>query len=136
MNKQQQIVKDYYSRFNERDWQGMLKLVDDQVIHEPNQGETRLGKDRFREFLQHMDETYEEQLEEMRFYTSEEEYVAVTFTVNGVYKKSEEGLPPAHGQTYKLPAAAFLTVRDGRIQRVATFYNLPHWIKLVSDGAA
>ena len=53
-------------------------------------------------------------------------------TVNGIYKKGEEGLPAAHGQKYVLPAAAFLEFRDGKITRVTTYYNLTLWIKLVS----
>jgi steroid delta-isomerase-like uncharacterized protein len=56
----------------------------------------------------------------------------VEFTVNGIYKKGEEGLPAAHGQSYVLPAAAFLEVKDGKIARVTTYYNLPLWISLVS----
>jgi steroid delta-isomerase-like uncharacterized protein len=52
--------------------------------------------------------------------------------VNGIYKKGEEGLPEAHGQTYVLPAGAFLEVKDGKITRVTTYYNLTLWIELVS----
>ena len=66
------------------------------------------------------------------FSEPEDNRVAVEFTVNGIYKKGEEGLPPAHGQKYVLPAAAFLEFRDGKITRVTTYYNLTLWIELVS----
>jgi steroid delta-isomerase-like uncharacterized protein len=126
-------VKKYYAAFNQQDWEGMLALVHPDVRHEPNQGEPRLGKDKFREFLKGMDEAYQELLTEMVFFTEpSDKRIAVEFTVNGIYKKGEEGFPPAHGQSYELPAAAFLEVQDGKITRVTTYYNLPLWVKRVS----
>lgn len=128
-----ETVKKYYAAFNQQNWDGMLELVHPDVRHEPNQGEPRLGKDKFREFLKGMDEAYQELLTEMVFFTEpSNSRVAVEFTVNGIYKKGEEGFPPANGQTYELPAAAFLEVNGGKITRVATYYNLPLWVKLVS----
>jgi steroid delta-isomerase-like uncharacterized protein len=80
-----------------------------------------------------MDTSYEETLTDMVFFTaSDDTRVAAEFTVNGIYKKGEEGFPEAHGQSYVLPAAAFLEVKAGKISRVTTYYNLPHWISLVS----
>jgi steroid delta-isomerase-like uncharacterized protein len=128
-------VKNYYTAFNAKDYPGMLALLDDAIRHEPNQGEPRLGLPLFTEFMQMMDECYEETLTNMVFYAEAAgEKVAAEFTVNGIYKKADEGLPPAHGQSYVLPAASFLEVKNGKITRVATFYNLPLWIKLVSEN--
>ncbi len=80
-----------------------------------------------------MEDCYDEQLTDMKFYIGENgKSVAAEFVVNGRYLKGEEGLPAAHGQTYLLPAASFLEVENGKITRVATFYNLALWIKLVS----
>lgn len=111
----------------------MLSLVHPDVRHEPNQGEVRIGKDQFKEFMQRMEEAYEEELTDMVFFTEASgSRVAAEFMVKGVYKKAEEGLPPARGQTYKLPAAAFLEVKEGKVSRVTTYYNLPLWIQLVS----
>ena len=128
------IVKDYYAAFNNKDWNGMLELVGDDIRHEPNQGEPREGKELFKAFLQKMDDSYEETLTNMKFYVSEENdgSIAAEFTVNGIYNKAEEGFPVAEGQAYVLPAAAFLKVKDGKIVRVATHYNLELWIELVS----
>lgn len=129
-----QIVKKYYESFNRLDWNGMLDLVHDDIRHEPNQGEPRIGKALFTDFLKMMDESYEEQLTDMVFFTEpNDKRVAVEFVVNGIYKKGDEGFPEAHGQKYVLPAAAFLEVKDGKISRVTTYYNLQNWIKLVSE---
>lgn len=128
-----EIVKEYYACFNQKNWEGMLALLDPQVRHEPNQGDVRIGNEKFTEFMQKMDEAYEETLSDMVFFSSSDDTrVAAEFVVNGIYKKAEEGLPPAHGQTYVLPAGAFLEVKAGKITRVTTYYNLPLWIQLVS----
>ncbi|MEQ8662527.1 MAG: isopropylmalate/homocitrate/citramalate synthase, partial [Gammaproteobacteria bacterium] len=50
---------------------------------------------------------------------------------NGEYLATDEGLPAAHGQRYRLPAGAFFDVRDGRVARVTNYYNLPNWVDQV-----
>lgn len=128
-----EIVQNYYAAFNAKNWAGMLALVAPDIRHEPNQGEVRVGLEKFTEFLGTMDTSYEETLTDMVFFTEPSgQRVAVEFTVNGMYKQGEAGLPEAHGQSYVLPAAAFVEVSDGKITRVTTFYNLPLWISLVS----
>lgn len=129
-----EIVQEYYQHFNQKNWQGMLSLLDDAIRHEPNEGEPRIGKDKFAEFLQKMDTSYEETLTYMVFFTaSDTTRIAAEFVVNGIYKQGEEGLPPAHGQSYILPAAAFLEVKNEKITRVTTYYNLQHWMALVAE---
>ncbi|MDZ7934550.1 MAG: nuclear transport factor 2 family protein [Emticicia sp.] len=128
-----ETVKNYYDCFNNKDWQGMLALVHPEIKHQPNQGEERIGVELFTAFLQMMDECYEETLTKIVLLGEpNNNRVAAEFVVNGIYKKGDEDLPAAHGQTYVLPAGAFLEVKDGKISRVTTYYNLPLWIKLVS----
>ncbi len=128
----EKIVKRYYACFNAGDWEGMRALLDENVRHEPNQGEPRIGLARFKEFQEHMEKCYGETLTDMVFFTEPEgKRVAVEFVVNGVYKFTDEGLPEARGQKYVLPAAAFLEVKEGKITRITTYYNLPLWEALV-----
>lgn len=128
-----QVVQNYYASFNAKNWAGMLALVSPEIRHEPNQGEVRVGLEKFTEFLGMMDTAYEETLTDLVFFTEPSgNRVAVEFVVNGIYKQGEEGMPAAHGQKYVLPAAAFVEVTGQKITRVTTFYNLPLWISLVS----
>ena len=128
-----EIVQNYYAAFNDKNWAGMLALVAPDIRHEPNQGDVRVGLEKFTEFLDMMDTSYEETLTDLVFFTEPSgQRIAVEFTVNGIYKQGEEGMPEAHGQSYTLPAAAFVEVSDEKISRVTTFYNLPLWISLVS----
>ena len=111
----------------------MLDLVSEDIVHEPNEGDPRHGKPLFTAFVKKMEVAYDETLRDFTFYTeASEEKVAAQFTVHGRYLQAEDGLPEAHGQTYVLPAAAFLTVKDGLICKVTTYYNLSEWIQQVS----
>lgn len=126
------VVKDYYTSFNTKNWQGMLDLLHPEVKHEANQGDTRVGKALFTEFLAHMDTCYDEKLTDMVFFSEDSNSrVAVEFVVNGIYKATDSDLPEATGQKYVLPAGAFLEIKDGLIYRVTTYYNLPLWMELV-----
>lgn len=128
-----EIVQQYYLYFNHQDWNGMLSLVDNEIRHEPNQGEPRIGIQKFTSFLQMMDDSYEEHLTDMVFFTEPTgTRIACEFTVNGIYKKGEEGFPEAHGQAYVIRAAAFLEVKNEKITRISTHYNVNEWINLVS----
>lgn len=127
------IVRRYYDAFNSGDWEGMIALLDPEVRHDANQGDSYTGLAHYREFLKHMEVCYEEQLTDMVLMADAGgERVAAEFTVNGIYKKTDGDLPPANGQRYVLPAGAFLEVKNGRICRVTTYYNLPLWISMIS----
>ena len=52
--------------------------------------------------------------------------------MNGTYLATDSGLPEAKGQTYRLPGGSFFDIRDGKIARVTTYYNLADWIAQVS----
>ncbi len=123
-----ELVEAYYAAFNRRDAEGMLACLADDVAHHVNQGGIRQGKDLFRDFLAHMDRCYDERLEDIVVMASPDgTRAAAEFTVHGRYKATDEGLPPATGQTYVLPAGTFFDIRDGRIARVTTYYNLADW---------
>jgi steroid delta-isomerase-like uncharacterized protein len=89
------IVQQYYEYFNQKNWEGMLSLLHPEIRHESNQGEVRIGIENFTNFLQKMDECYDEKLTEMVFFSEpSNQRVAVEFVVNGIYKKADDDLPP------------------------------------------
>ncbi len=127
------LIQRYYAAFNAHDWEGMLACLDEDVRHDVNEGQSRGGKARFAQFLAHMDRCYDERLEDIVVMASTDgSRAAAEFIVHGRYKETDEGLPPARGQSYVLPAGAFFEVRDGQILRVTTRYNLKDWIAQVS----
>jgi steroid delta-isomerase-like uncharacterized protein len=125
----------YYSAFNRRDWDAMLKLLADDVAHDPNQAERQVGREAFQQFLARMDDSYAEQIRNIVVSsTPDGKHASAEYVVNGEYKKQDAGLPPARGQKYVLPGGAFFTLRDGKIARVTNYYNLHEWIRQVEAG--
>jgi steroid delta-isomerase-like uncharacterized protein len=122
------LIKKYYAAFNAGDWTGMLDCLTDDVVHDINQGKREAGKGAFRSFLAHMERCYREQLRDIVVMASDDgSRGAAEFVVHGEYLVTDEGLPPANGQKYVLPAGAFFDIRGGKIARVTNYYNLPDW---------
>jgi len=127
------LVRRYFEAFNEGDFDGMVGCLSDDVIHDVNQGERRVGLEKFKAFNARMAHHYKEQLKDIAVMVSRDgTRAAAEFNVEGTYLHTEQGLPNAHGQTYKLPAGTFFTIKDGKIGRVTTYYNLTDWIAQVA----
>lgn len=125
------LLKAYYDAFNRQDWATMLSFLDDQVRHDINQGATEVGKDKFKAFLGVMDAHYTEQVKNLVIMSNGGDRAAAEFNIDGVYKKSQDGLPPANGQKYFIPVGAFFEIKNGKIARVTNYYNLPAWMDAV-----
>ncbi|CAI8742231.1 ketosteroid isomerase-related protein [Methylocaldum szegediense] len=136
MNKESQaLIEKYYAAFNAGDMDTFLSLLTDDVIHDINQGQREIGKEAFREFMNRMNRNYKEQLVDMCIMTSDDgKRAAAEFVVLGEYLQTDEGLPPAKGQKYRLPAGAFFEIRDGKVARITNYYNLQDWIAQVEKG--
>ncbi len=127
------LITRYYAAFNSGDTEGMLACVADDVAHDTNQGDRRVGKDRFHAFCARMTHHYKEELRDIVvMVTPDGGRASAEFNVHGKYLATETGLPAAKGQSYRLPAGTFFAVRDGKIARVTTYYNLTDWIMQVS----
>jgi steroid delta-isomerase-like uncharacterized protein len=126
------LIRHYYDTFNSGDREALLALLDDEVIHEINEGGVETGKEAFRAFLAKMDRSYKETVENLTVFTSDDPTrAAAEFFIRGEYLATDEGLPEAAGQTYHLRVGAFFEVKDGRILRVTNHYNLQAWLEMV-----
>lgn len=126
------FVQQYYDTFNTGNREDFLSLLDEQVQHDINQGGTEVGLAAFGSFLQRMDRCYREQVEELQVFASEDgSRAAAEFYINGTYLTTDEGLPPATGQRYRLRVGAFFNIRQGKISRVTNYYNLEEWLRLI-----
>ena len=126
------LIRAYYAAFNAKDVDGFLALLSDNVVHDINQGGREIGKPAFRTFLARMNRSYDEQIVDLAVMVNEDgSRVAAEFTVLGKYIASDEGLPPAKGQTYRLPAGAFFEILDGKVARISNYYNLQDWLQQV-----
>ena len=129
-----ETVTRYFDAFNAGDTGAMLDLVTEDLAHHVNQSGLRRGRDAFAAFNAHMGRCYRERLEDLVILVSVDgTRAAAEFTVHGEYLQTDADLPVARGQRYVLPAGSFLSLRDGRICRIATHYNLTDWITQVSQ---
>lgn len=133
--KANELIEAYYAAFNAGDMDTFLSLLTDDVVHDTNQGPREIGKEPFKAFMDRMNRNYKEELVHMVIMSTEDDTrAAAEFVVLGEYLASDEGLPEAHGQKYRLPAGAFFDIRDGKVARITNYYNLEDWIRQVSQG--
>lgn len=127
------LIQNYYNAFNSGDMDTFLSLLTDDVVHDINQGDRQVGKAAFKQFMACMNNNYKEQLVDMVIMASADgQRAAAEFVVLGEYLKTDEGLPEAEGQKYRLPAGAFFEIRDNKVARITNYYNLKDWIAQVS----
>jgi steroid delta-isomerase-like uncharacterized protein len=126
-----QLIQTYIDGFNSDDLDAMLSVLSDGLIHETNEGETRVGIEQFRQFKQYMAEHYDERLQDVVIMESGSRG-GCEFVVNGVYKKTDGDLPAANGQPYAIRAAFFVDTDGGKITRITSYYNLKKWVEAVS----
>ncbi|MGR3397242.1 ketosteroid isomerase-related protein [Pseudooceanicola nanhaiensis] len=125
-------IRRYFEAFNANDKEAMLGCLTEDVAHHVNEGQVREGRALFAEFCEHMARCYDETLTEMvLFEAGDGTRGAAEYMVNGTYLETDAGLPEARGQSYRLPAGSFFTLRDGKIARVTTYYNLADWMAQV-----
>lgn len=126
------LIETYYTTFNSGDREAMLDLLTEDVVHDINQGASETGRDTFRAFLQRMDRSYREEVTELAVMPhADGSRAAAEFYILGTYLQTDEGLPPATGQTYRLRVGAFFDIREGKVARVTNYYNLEDWLRQV-----
>ena len=130
-----ELIQKYYDTFNQGDREAFLQLLSDDVVHDINQGGAEVGVAAFRAFLERMDRCYREQVEDLVvFANANGARAAAEFYIRGAYLSTDEGLPEASGQKYRLRVGAFFDVKDGKVARITNYYNLQDWLRQV--GAA
>ncbi len=131
--KAAQLIHQYYDSFNTGDREAFLTLLTEDVAHDINQGGTEIGKEAFRAFLQRMDRCYREQVRDLVVFADEDgTRAAAEFFIEGEYLATDEGLPPAQGQRYRLRVGAFFDLHEDRVSRITNYYNLEDWLRQVA----
>ncbi len=124
-----ELIHRYYAAFDRGDMVTFAGLLDDAVVHDLNQGGREVGKPAFVAFMDRMNRCYRERIVDLQVFVSDDgTRAAAEFVVVGEYLATDEGLPPANGQTYRLAAGAFFEVRGGRVTRVTNYYDLNAWL--------
>ncbi len=131
------LIRQFIDALNRGDAGAVLALVTDDLVHDVNMGERRIGRDKFQAFTARMAHCYAEQLDGATILVSGDgARAAAEFMIRGRYKNTDEGLPVAHGQSYALPGGSFFAIRDGRIARVTAYFNLTDWLVQIAPEIA
>jgi steroid delta-isomerase-like uncharacterized protein len=129
-----ELVLAYYDAMNRHDPPGVLALLAEDVVHELNQGPREVGKAAFAAFLERIEGCYRERLTDVVVLASPDGLrAAAEYTVHGEYVADDIGMPPARGQRYQMPGAAFFALGGGLIRRVSDHYNLQEWFSQVAQ---
>ncbi|WP_459206593.1 ketosteroid isomerase-related protein [Pseudomonas sp. MLB6B] len=127
------LVHAYYAALDAGDLPSLLALLNEDVIHDIDQGERQMGKRAFAAFMDETNRCYRERLDDLVvMQNAEGNRAAAEFTVHGQYLESAEGMPAAKGQTYVLSAGTFFYIHCGKIARVSHYRNLNDWLEQVS----
>ena len=128
------LVLSYYDAMNRHDPAGVLALLAEDVVHELNQGPREVGKAAFAAFLERIEGCYRERLTDIVVLASPDGLrAAAEYMVHGEYVADDIGMPPARGQRYQMPGAAFFALGGGLIRRVSDHYNLQEWFSQVAQ---
>ncbi len=126
------LIQSYYRAFNAAEWDAFLALLTDDVVHDINHAARETGRDAFRAFMDRMNRCYAERIVDLVVMADDDgTRASAEFVVEGEYLATDEGLPEARGQTYRLPAGAFFAIEGGRVARVTNYYNLADWLRQV-----
>jgi steroid delta-isomerase-like uncharacterized protein len=131
-----QLIHAYFEAFNGQNESDLLAMLSDEVIHDINQGEREIGRERFKAFLTRMNECYREQIVDLVVMSDVTgTRFSAEYTVLGTYLKTDPGFPEASGQTYRLQAGSFFEVELAKVKRVTTYYNVREWLLQIGSSA-
>jgi steroid delta-isomerase-like uncharacterized protein len=127
------LIQAYYQGFNDKNWDAIFAMLDPGIVHEVCEGPTERGLQAFKEFVYGMNKHYSERHEDFAIMATQDgAHASAEFMCYGKYHTTCPGLPTAKNQDYKLRVGAFFEIKNGKIARVSTHYNLKAWIASVS----
>ena len=139
VNPQQQatvkLVEAYYNAINQKNMDLLYSLLANNVIHDINQGDTEQGLNKFKAFMEAGNNSFDEKLNNIVIMTSQDgTYAAARWIDHGIYYKTEPGLGvDAKNQHYTLTGGHFFEIRNGKIDRVTTYYNATDFMRQIKQ---
>jgi len=129
-----ELLLSYHAAFNRADWDAVLALLTDDVVHDLEHGVREIGRDAFADHLECMQSSRSEQLRDVVVLVAlDGDRAAAEYTVHGHPHRIDEGVPTVNGLAYVLHGGAFFEVREDRIARVTSYCNREAGLTQVSD---
>ncbi|WP_457583946.1 ketosteroid isomerase-related protein [Ensifer canadensis] len=125
MTDAQTIASRFIEGLNDRDFDALARLVDEDVALDSLTGQRTVGVGPLRAsimtYLRHFDETYGD-IVLMRDNFGQR--IAADVTARGNYRETLEGFPAASGQTYSIPTVFVFEIEDQSITRLSHYRNM------------
>ncbi|TCN29942.1 ketosteroid isomerase-related protein [Sinorhizobium americanum] len=125
MTDAQTIAGRFIEAVNDRDFETLARLLDDDVAFDSLTGQRTLGIGPLRtcvmSYLRHFDESFGDVVL-MRDAFGQR--VAADTTARGTYRETMAGFPQASGQSYAVPSVFIFEVEEGVITRLSHYRNL------------
>lgn len=122
------VVRNIYDSYNRRDFDSALKNIDKNVeIVNVALNTTLRGPDGFRQFMQGWETAFPDSKVDVKNIFASEDFVVVEFTGKGTHKGvlwTPDGELPATGKPLNLNFCDIHTVKDGKITRMKSYYDL------------
>ncbi len=128
-------VQAFFDAINASDFDALLDLLHEDVVHDINEADRQIGKPSFRVQLIQAKSAFDETLSDISIMIAENSArVAAEYTRRGTYTQTTNGLPPADGQAFSLQAGTFFEIEDGLITRVTNYFNKAELVRQLSEG--
>jgi steroid delta-isomerase-like uncharacterized protein len=134
-NATEALIHAFFDALNSGDTAAVLALLDDNVVHDINQGERQIGREKFRWFLATTRAHFDERAADIVVMSAPDAMRgAAEYTLKGDYIATLSGLPKANGQRYSVQAGTFFEVDEGRLTRISTHFNRADWLAQIAEG--
>ena len=113
-------------------WDALAAVTHDDIVMEFSEGTFVRGREDCRAFWQYYLGNYHMHVVHMNI-IPEGDTAAVEAALELTYHTTKPGMPEACGQKVTIPAAVFVTLRDGKVQRSRFVYSLADWMRIFQE---
>ena len=128
-------VQAFFDAINASEFDALLDLLHEDVVHDINEADRQIGKPSFRVHMVQTKGAFDETLSDIAIMPAQDSTrAAAEYTRRGTYLKTTNGLPSASGQAFSLQAGTFFEIEDGLITRVTNYFNKAEFVRQLSEG--
>lgn len=133
MTDAQTIASRFMDALNERDFETIGTLLDEDVALDALTGQRTIGANPFRmgvmSYFRHFDESFSDMV---LMHDAFGQRVAVDVTARGIYRETMAGFAEASGQSYSIPSIFVFEFESGSVTRLSHYRNIRVFEKMLA----
>lgn len=132
ITKAEEIIKNFYTYFNNCELDKLFSLIDENVVFEINYIKSS-GLVTYKEYISTSKKHYDERIDDYLFMVSPDgKSVTTKFIVKGKYIATDQSAIPATGQSYQLAVVNYFEIEDDKITKGGCWFDDNAWIEQVA----